>query len=352
LIVNGVECEPFITCDERNMYENAETILRGCQWAQRAAGAKTVWFTMRDDMTTAIKTMRAAIEQLNDPSIQLILVSHRYPQGSEHQLIESLTGQPQPANTLPQALGLVMINVGTATAIERAARGLPLTSRLITICGEAVPTPGNYRVRIGTTLNDLLRALDMSQLDLNALDIIVGGPLTGRRIDALDIAVTKGTQCVLINHTEAVAKNPTTLACIRCGSCDDVCPQRLSPQSLYRQAPHQRWSQMQALDLDQCIECGCCDLVCPSQLPLTRVFKDAKTAITQQTVDQTRSHKNRQRFEAKQARVASTTLNNQLTSPLAVIAGGRDPKQVIDDIVKRSQSDENMDSDSPKQNKS
>lgn len=270
LIINGVECEPYITCDDRLIQEKAHYVVSGTRMIRHAVQAKHCVIAVEDDMPEAYE----ALSRWVDPDIELIKVPTRYPAGGEKQLITTITGKEVPSGGLAIHIGVVVQNVATAAAVYRAVtRGEPLISRYITITGD-VKTPRNLQVLLGTPVRDCLEACGYEPDERHR--IILGGPMMGMHIRNTDIPVIKTTNCILVNETEPV---PQEQPCIRCGKCFEVCPVRLMPQELYWHAKSDNLEQSQNYHIFDCIECGCCSYVCPSQIPLVQYFRYSKSRI-------------------------------------------------------------------------
>ncbi len=271
LLLNGAECEPYLTCDHRMMLENAEEIADGFRLARRMLAAKTAIVGIENNKMDAVEAMRAALG--SDAEVTALPV--RYPQGGEKQLIYALTGRTVPLGRLPADVGVVVINVATAAAISRAVRqGRPLIERMVTVTGR-VAKPANLRVRIGTTIADLVD--ECGGLAEGAEKVIVGGPMMGAAISRLDIPVTKGTSGILAFGKEGSL--PKELACMHCGRCTRACPMRLLPNQIDAAARHTNWDLAEGYNALACMECGACTYVCPSKRMLTQSCRTAKAGI-------------------------------------------------------------------------
>jgi len=305
LILNGAECEPWIACDARLLVEAAEEILRGAQLLARVLGAERIMVAVEDSMQPARLALAEALQVIDDACIELAVVPTVYPQGGERQLIEVLTGRQVPRGGLPQQLGIVVHNVGTALAALHAVReGLPLTSRVVSVTGPGVREPGNFRVALGTPIEYLIgRAGGYSE---RAERLIVGGGMMGVALPDDGFAISKSTNCVLVLDADSVRSPRAPMPCIRCGDCSDVCPARLMPQLLHHALRCEEAEQVEAaagIGLLDCIDCGLCDLVCPSHIPLVSEFRDGKTRLHLQRVRALESSAAQSRFEAREARL-------------------------------------------------
>ncbi len=301
LIVNGMECEPYITADDLLMREQATAIISGINLAIRLLGqpARTL-IGIEDDKPEATAAMRRAAE---NTEIEVVSLPTRYPSGGERQLITLLTGIPIPAGERPQQSGILCLNVATVFALERALIfGEPLTSRVVTVSGGACDRPANFWVPFGTPFTYLLAASDYRP---NACaGLVLGGAMMGEPLRDPRAPVTRTTHCVLA-LTASELPPPQTQPCIRCGLCSEVCPVALLPQQLHRLAQTQQYGALERHYLDECIECGACNYVCPSGIPLAKQFRDAKLALAAHRAERARAGRDRTRFEAHQARVAA-----------------------------------------------
>lgn len=304
LVINGVECEPYITCDDLLMRTRAADVLRGCLLLARIVGASECLLAVEDNKPEAAATLREAQRRLVDTgcagadAISVVSVPTVFPAGGEKQLIKVLTGREVPAGGLPYELGVVCLNVGTTAAIHDAVYlGRPLVSRIVTVTGSGVRRPGNFQVPLGAPVQALL---DAAGATVDGHDVIMGGPMMGQRLPGPDTMVVKGSNCILVNKPEA---RPAAMPCIRCGSCADACPMQLLPQQLYWHARGKSFDKLAGYGLDSCIECGCCAVVCPSRIPLVSYFRYAKTELADQAYKRQRAEVSRQRTEARQERL-------------------------------------------------
>lgn len=300
LIINGIECEPYITCDDLLMRERADDIVAGIRIIRHALQAVRVLIAIEDNKPEAIRTMDAAVR--GEPSIEVIACPTRYPQGSEKQLVEALTGKEVPSNGLPLNIGIVVHNIGTAEAIYRAiTHGEPLISRVVTVTGGGVAAPRNVQARIGTVISDLLRYCEGPSADTRKL--IMGGPMMGFTLHDDSAPIVKTTNCLLaVTTNEWPARGPV-MPCIRCGACADACPARLLPQQLFWYAQAKDFDKVQEFNLFDCIECGCCAYVCPSDIPLVHFYRYAKTEIWSREREKTKADIARERHESRQSRL-------------------------------------------------
>ena len=305
LIINGVECEPYITCDDLLMRSKAEVVLRGCLLLKRILNAEQCLLALEDNKPEAMQKLRVALDSLIDgeesgaEGIELVSIPTVFPAGGEKQLIKVLTGQEVPTGGLPYELGVVCLNVGTTAAVHDAILlGRPLVSRIVTVTGSGIKNPGNYQVALGTPIKVLLD--EAGRVDGEEVELIMGGPMMGQRLTTSQTMVVKGTNCLLVNKSELQTMQ---MPCIRCGSCADACPMKLLPQQLYWHARGKSFDKLKRYQLDNCIECGCCNLVCPSHIPLASYFRYAKTEIADQKFKRQRAEESRLRTEIRQERL-------------------------------------------------
>ena len=275
LLVNGCECEPYLTCDHRIMLEQTELLLRGIRIALRATGAQRAIIGVEDNKLDAVSHLRARIPAQLPITVEA--VQTKYPQGAEKMLITALLGTEVPAGGLPAEIGVAVFNVGTLAQMgELVPQGRGLIERVVTVSGPAVKNPGNFLVPIGTPVRFLL-----DQVGLNGPlgQVILGGPMMGMAVASLDVPVTKSVSGVVALEPEdpALARRQV-YPCIKCGECLKACPVSLNPSMLGELAVAREYGVMaEQFNLDQCFECGCCAFVCPSNIPLTQYFRIAKS---------------------------------------------------------------------------
>lgn len=300
LILNAAECEPYISCDDMLMREQAPAIVNGLRIMQQALHAKHCMIGIEDNKVEAFAALQEAVADSDD--VEIVRVPTRYPAGGERQLIYSLTGKQAPSQGRPLEIGVVCHNVGTAAAVHNAiTKGEPLISRVVTLTGSGIPQPRNMHVLLGTAIDDLLD--HCHALKENIGRTMIGGPMMGFILDSTTAPITKTTNCVLVTHQRDTKKPETALPCIRCGDCADACPVNLLPQQLYWYARSQEFDHIQDYNLFDCIECGCCDVVCPSRIPLVQYFRFAKTTIWQHERNTEKSDKARERHELRLERL-------------------------------------------------
>jgi electron transport complex protein RnfC len=278
LLINGCECEPYLTCDHRVMVEHADDLIAGIRYGMRAVGAERAIVGIEDNKPDAVAAIRRAAPA--GSNIFAEEVPTKYPQGSEKMLIMALFGVEVPSGKLPLSLGMVVNNVGTLAALGRLLpAGQGLVERVVTVTGPGVARPGDYRVPIGTPLSFVL---DYAGAPAEARQIVLGGPMMGHAIASLDVPVTKGVSGVLVFTGDELANHEgrKTYPCIKCGECVESCPMGLNPSTLGMLAAKREYDLMgEQYHLGDCFECGCCTYVCPSNIPLVQQFRIAKQIL-------------------------------------------------------------------------
>jgi len=301
LVINGAECEPWITCDDRLMRERAETIVAGARILGRLMGAKRILFGVEDNKPEAARALAEALGECAVPSCQVVRVPTRYPAGGEKQLIRVLTGIAIPYGKLGPDFGVQCFNVGTAYAVARAVQaGEPLVSRVVTLAGNYAQ-PGNFEVLIGTPIATLL-PLGAPRPDTDR--IVMGGPMMGFPLSDLAAPVVKATNCLLAMSPALFPPAPPEMPCIRCGACTRACPMILQPHELYWFSKSKNFGKAQEYHLFDCIECGCCAYVCPARIPLVDYYRFAKSEIRARERDKAAADAARGRYEFRQFREA------------------------------------------------
>ena len=297
LILNGAECEPWITCDDRLMRERAADIFKGVEIMARALGVEKILVGIEDNKPEALSAMAAAAPA----GVEVVAVPTLYPSGGGKQLTRLLTGVETPSGGRSTDVGIQVFNVGTAYGLYQAVHlGEPMLSRVVTVTGH-VARPGNFDVRIGTPIADLLAAAGGALP--GAGDEIVGGPMMG--FDLLDRAapVTKSVNCVIVKDPALFPAKPKALPCIRCGACARACPADLQPFEMFWYSRAKDFGKAQAYNLFDCIECGCCSYVCPSHIPLVDFFRFAKSEIWEREREKSGADRARVRHEFKEFRL-------------------------------------------------
>ena len=299
LIINGAECEPFITCDDLLMRERADKIIAGIRIMRELLGAPEVLIGIEDNKPEAIAAMQAACAANGDATIQAIAVPTRYPAGGAKQLIRVLTGIEVPHGERSTDYGVQCFNVGTAYAIHEAIEfGRPLISRMVTIAGN-VGQPRNYEVLFGTPMEFIVKQAGWKD---DTDTFIMGGPMMGFRMPAFDVPVVKAANCIIAASPRIFAPPPPEMPCIRCGECARACPADLQPFEMYWHSRAKNFGKVQEYHLFDCIECGCCSYVCPSHIPLVDYYRFAKTEIWDRERKKESADEARIRFEARNER--------------------------------------------------
>ena len=300
LILNGVECEPYISCDDVLMRERAAEILSGAQILMHALQVNACLLAVESDKPEALLRLGQVLAELGDERIVLKQVPTIYPSGGEDQLVRLVTGREVPSGGMPTDVGCVVQNVGTAAAVDDwIVNNEPLISRVTTVTGDGVSAPTNIRARIGTPVQDLI-AFAGGYTD-RVTHLIIGGPMTGKSVSTDEVPLVKASNCILAVSAAPGMGDP--MPCIRCGDCAAVCPVGLQPQQLLWYAHADDETKLRDFALTDCIECGCCDLVCPSHIPLTADFRAAKGRIRELVDEKARADRARQRFEARTRRL-------------------------------------------------
>jgi len=275
VILNGAECEPYLTADHRLMVEHPEDVVEGLRILMHVLGVEKGYIGVENNKEDAIEALKNVVG--DDTSIEVVSCEVKYPQGAEKQLIKTILDREVPSGGLPLDVGVVVNNVGTAaTAANILKTGMPLIERIVTITGSGVKDPQNLMVRLGTMFSDVID--QCGGFEGKPGKIIMGGPMMGLAQHNVDIPVIKGTSGILVfNAKEAKKYAPTT--CIRCARCVDACPMSLMPATIANYALKDLIDVSEEYDALDCIECGCCSYVCPAKLPLVHAIRYAKSEI-------------------------------------------------------------------------
>lgn len=275
VILNGIECEPYLTADHRLMLERSLRIVAGLGYLMRSVECGTGIIAIEDNKMDAVAAMRQAAA--TTPGVCVVVLEEKYPQGSEKQLIYACTGREVPAGALPIAVGVIVNNVGTAAAVADAIEfGTPLIERYVTVSGDGIANPANYLVRIGTLFADLI---EQSGGYLDGVEkIIAGGPMMGKTVFSDRVPVVKGTSGIVVLRGDGTPQEKE-YACVRCAKCIDACPAFLEPTSLVKMAKRAAWEQAEGSDVLSCVECSSCVFACPAKIPLIQYIRRAKQAV-------------------------------------------------------------------------
>lgn len=299
LVINGGECEPYLTCDDRLMQERAQEITDGIRIMLHALHAQKALVAIEDNKPSAIETMKIASNLFDN--VQIVTVPSRYPMGSEKQMIQTLTGREVPAGNRSADIGIIVHNVGTAFAVHQAIRhGQPLVSRIVTIGGGAVKNPQNLEVRLGTQVADVFAYCE--GFTETPKRILMGGPMMGQVLPTQEVPIVKGSSGVIALTSKEIAISESK-PCIRCGSCVEACPCGLLPLEMASRAKHGEFDGAVDFGLMDCISCGSCSYVCPSHIPLVQYFNYAKGELAAQRRDQTKNDATRKLAEQRQERL-------------------------------------------------
>lgn len=282
LIINGVECEPYLTTDHRVMLEQEDDIFTGIKYLLKATGAKKAIIGIEANKQDAADHLSKHIPKGLPVSVQVLPV--KYPQGAEKMLITSILGKEIPSGKLPIEAGAVVVNVATTAEIGRLLpHGRGIQERVITITGPGVKKKGNYLIPVGTPLRYVLEQVGV---DEDISEVYMGGPMMGMAVSNLDISIVKGTSGILVFTKKDVNRSTTIYPCIKCGACVDACPILLNPSKLGILAKFEAYNEMASdFNLMDCFECGSCTYVCPSHIPLVQYFRQAKRIVRKREAD-------------------------------------------------------------------
>ncbi len=275
LLINGVECEPYLTSDHRMMLEYSEELIVGIQLLMKALNVTKAAIGIENNKPDAIAKMSGLVSQ--NKNISVIPLKVKYPQGGEKQLIKAATGREVPSGALPISVGAVVTNIATTFAVyEAVQKNKPLIERIVTVTGKSVKNPANFKVRIGTSVSELIEAV--GGLPENCGKIINGGPMMGKAVANPEIPVTKGTSGILM-MSDKESKRGEVMPCIRCSRCVSVCPMGLEPFLLMTLSEKQIWDRTEYERVMDCIECGSCSYTCPANRPLLDYIRLGKGKV-------------------------------------------------------------------------
>ena len=276
VILNGVECEPYITSDYRLMMEHADEILVGLDLLMKAAKVERGYIGIEDNKPEAIALFEK--KTAADPRVEIVALEKKYPQGGEKQLVDAVTGRQVPAPpAIPVNVGAIVQNVGTAYAVYQAVmKRKPLFERYTTVTGKKLSNPGNFLVRMGTPMRDLIEACGGMPEGENK--VLAGGPMMGKSVVSTDVTVCKGTNSITI-LTDADAHRKPIQPCIRCAKCVSACPMGLEPYLLATLSSFKEWERLEAEQVTSCISCGSCQFTCPSHRPILDNILQGKSVV-------------------------------------------------------------------------
>ena len=285
VIINGCECEPFITCDYRMMLEWTNQILVGSLLAAKALDVKNIYIGIEDNKPRAVEAFKKAIGKMSAAKdVQVVAVKTKYPQGGERQLIKSVIGVDVPAGGIPPMVGVLVQNVATAAAIaEAVVLGNPLTHRAVTVSGSGIKNPGNFYVPIGMAVGELIELA--GGLTDDAAKVILGGPMMGFAVADLSIPITKTSGAITVLTEKEIGSiriKGRETACIRCGRCVEICPMNLNSTKIAHAVKHNMLDVAEEYNMSCCIECGCCSYVCPADIEVAGYIKTGKILTARQ----------------------------------------------------------------------
>lgn len=285
IIVNGCECEPYITCDYRVMMEWTHQVLAGIKLVRRASECPSVKIGIEDNKPRAIQALTEALaETRNSDGIEVVPVKTKYPQGGERQLIKALTGKDVPTGGIPPMIGVLAINVATAAAVaEAVVLERPLTHRVVTVSGESVAEPGNYYVPLGLPVQELIEFC--GGVTQSSAKVVMGGPMMGISIADMSTPLTKTSGAITVLTRDQIGKakfQHRQTPCIRCGRCLEVCPENLNPTRIAHAVKYKALDVARNYYINACIECGCCSYVCPANIELTGYIRTGKIYLAKQ----------------------------------------------------------------------
>lgn len=300
LVVNGAECEPYITCDDMLMRERAEEIVKGIEIAHYILGPERCIVGVEDNKPEAVQAMRDACAQ-SEVRIDVVVVPTLYPSGDARRLAAIITGIEVPSDKRSSDVGIQVFNVATLVALYRyLALGETVVSRIVTVTGN-VARPGNFEVPLGTPMTALLKAAGGELPNTNGL--VMGGPMMGFSLPSINVPVIKATNCIIASAPRLFPEPPPVMPCIRCARCADACPVSLQPQELYWFAKSSNLEKARDYKLFDCIECGCCSYVCPSNIPLVQYYRYAKSEIIAQDKAKEAANLARERNDFRLSRI-------------------------------------------------
>ena len=335
LIINAVECEPYLSCDDRLARENAQDLIRYARLLSDILQIRRTVFALSEDRGLALHALKTAAFEPGREGPEFMITRPQYPAGGERQLVAQATGIELRQDSTPSEQGILVFNLATLWAIGRAmALGEILTRRMVTVAGEGLSDPANLLAPIGTPSDFLVAQCGPSEhSDCEAF--IMGGPMMGFAIPRGEVPILKTTSAILVTGPPTSDPEPQS-PCIRCGACHGACPERLMPDLLHLYSVAERPEQLLSLGLLQCVECGACDLVCPSHIPLTSTFRNEKPECRQIIEDRRKSTQARARFEARQHRIEQEEIEHQAELKLRKQALSKSSESKILEALERA----------------
>ncbi|MEL0657201.1 electron transport complex subunit RsxC [Pseudoalteromonas issachenkonii] len=332
LIVNAVECEPYITADDVLMREHAKEVIQGIEIMQQLLNPTLCIVGIEDNKPEAIAAMKQAAEHNSKIIIQTVPTI--YPSGGEKQLIKLLTNREVPSIGIPADIGILVHNTGTLFAVQQAVyEGKPLIERIVTVTGNTIHKPGNVWALLGTEIKHLLDCQGFSPLPQQS--VMMGGPMMGFTLPTVRIGIVKTTNCILAPDHKELAEPGPEKACIRCSACADACPASLLPQQLQWFAKSKEYDKLQEHNLFDCIECGACAYVCPSEIPLVQYYRIAKVEIKEQQAEKIKADRAKERFDARKERLEREQEERQNRHKRKPAAKSADEKQKVAEALAR-----------------
>ena len=323
LIINGSECEPYLTCDDRLMQEQGVQILGGIRYLLQITGASRCFIGIEANKPEALACMDLLCH--DEPAVEVVSLPPLYPMGSEKQLIEAVTGLQVPSGKLSADVGVLVQNVATCIAVFHALRfGRPLTHRVITVSGDALEQPTNVYAPIGMPISEIVS--QCGGLKATPARIVLGGPMMGKAIDNIHAPVTKGTSGILLLTRDEVPRTKSS-ACVRCGRCVAACPMSLTPLELVGALRQDQLQQACDLGLTDCLLCGSCAYVCPAAIPLTEFFDWGKQSLQRRRLQEQKSERTRQQGEARRERLQREAAEKEAAKAAKAAAAPRRPRR-------------------------
>ncbi len=306
LIINGAECEPYLTTDDTLMRIDTHSMIRGASMLSQSLDIKTIIIGIEDNKPEVLEAIESALkESCSDCFFDVVLLDTKYPSGSERHLVWLTLGIEVPTGSHAVESGVIVHNPGTLAALSRAIDGKPITDRIVTLTGEALAAPQNIVVPIGAPISHLIEATDTKAESLTS--ITIGGPMMGYSVTNFTAGITKTTNCLLAREVDIPPESP----CIRCGACATVCPVRLQPQQMVFALKGGSLDRAIHEGLTDCIECAACNAVCPSHIPLAEWFRLGRFEARDKANDQRLAAKARERFEARNMRLKRIGLEKE-----------------------------------------